>query len=632
MSRWGLWMSAAALCAMSATACKKPTTGLRVMVTTDFVPSSTMPQLHSVRLRVTNLQTGAELAEETVNVVDGTVSLPLKFSVFLVGAPNERVRIEAEGHTVESQASGMFEGRPGPITAARMVTGFVEGQIRVVPLVLYRGCWDRRLACEPDTTCSVSAACESANRDANTLPTYDRDAGDPTDVFNIPMDASMPDSAVDSGVDAMPPPNDVMMPFDGMGPIEAGVCNAGMPPANPTIMQSSVTEPGTSNGLTNLDIATVSNGMITADPPVEIAWLESRSGMQEVLSARVSSSGTIARPAGASRVLAPGAQWIRVLRFVDGMRVFGLTLGSMGELGIASALIDESTGVGTSMGWNPMASDWGRGDVSSPLHANVGTFGGLTPNNLLSCYGTTTSTLRCFPNHLETVGGTPMSMAAFSVTLPEPVGRVLSVVEPAGAMGMQAAMELGDRSGLMFCSFSMMGGASPACQTVKFTAPERVVTGSASAVWPDGAGSCGPNLGWHVAVITTNAMSELTLRAGRIPQAGASASDLTIAVSGLPNRTSLDDRTSIAYSPATCEMLLAHAVGDSLNVRRARAADRMVSGVSTISIRGGSPVRFVPQAPPAMTGGGDMHLGAAVLANGSLSLLRVRASCGGPMM
>jgi len=219
MMRARRWMSAFAMGAAMVSAlgaCRKPATGLRVMVTTDFLPSSSMPQLHSVMIRVTSVASNAVLHEEMVNVLNGSASLPLKFGVFLTGAPNERVRIEAEAHTVETQANPRDSmGNSTALTAARVVTGFVEGQIRVVPMVLYRGCWDSRVRCEPNSTCGPTAMCERAQRDPNTLPTYDRDAGDPTDVFSILMDATMSGDAGDSGALDASLPVDATLPIDG---------------------------------------------------------------------------------------------------------------------------------------------------------------------------------------------------------------------------------------------------------------------------------------------------------------------------------------------------------------------------------------------------------------------------------
>ena len=93
------WLSAAALtvAALSGASCKKPATGLRVLVTTDFSPSSTTPPLHSVLVRVSDVRTGAELIADTINVLDGAATLPLKFSVFLTTAASDRVRIADRG-------------------------------------------------------------------------------------------------------------------------------------------------------------------------------------------------------------------------------------------------------------------------------------------------------------------------------------------------------------------------------------------------------------------------------------------------------------------------------------------------------------------------------------------------------
>lgn len=624
MSRWGLWMSAAALCALSVAGCKKPTTGLRVMVTTDFVPSSTMPQLHSVRLRVTNLQTGAELAEETVNVVDGTVSLPLKFSVFLVGAPNERVRIEAEGHTVESQASGMFEGRPGPITAARMVTGFVEGQIRVVPLVLYRGCWDRRLACEPNTTCSASAACESASRDANTLPSYDRDAGDPSDVFEIPMDASAPDGAVDSGVDAMMPPGDAMMP-----PGDAGLCpfNGAAPTLEVTDIAGSETIDPT---LFDVTLHQAPQTLMMNSAQLELAWAAPSMMMRLAYSARVNSAGMVVRTRESSgRSISPATlQWLQPVRFGAGVSVFGLSVDMTGSLGLNTAVIDAINGLSTPVnGWNAVMG-WGMGDVSSPAHSAIATIGGNTPNSTLACYTTTRGSLRCFRNTLVGGSGAPMPGMPFDVTTTAgPLGRLLGLAE-GGPNQLQFAAETADRTGVAICSFSVAG--TPADPTMATCAVARtpmsapIVAGTASAAWAS-AGMCVNNeQSWYVSLIASTPGGPRLLAgrlAGSTPGFIATINEVA---------SGMDQRTAISVSPSQCEMLVVASANDSADFRRVRVTDGQVGLRFTQRMAAGSPVKLVPQAPSATMG--DQHMGAFINASGALSAFRVRASCGGLMM
>jgi hypothetical protein len=291
---------AAAAMAVCGPGCKRAPTGLRVLVTTDFVPSASMPALHSVVLRVRRPgANGAVLREEPITLARDGSNLPLKFSVFLTSAPSDQVVIEAEAHTLESLSrTDPMTMRTGvPVTASRVITGFVEGEIRVVPMVLYRGCWDLGVACTADETCGPQARCESAQRNPSTLPTYNGDAGDPLDVFtpaseaSVPMDASADATTVDAGRDAtviedrfVPPPDNMVMP-----PVDGGACRTDVGntitltvPAMPTVARALLPS-----------IASLDNGMPGAALRYRVAWLTVEgSGLQAVRSATVTSDAT----------------------------------------------------------------------------------------------------------------------------------------------------------------------------------------------------------------------------------------------------------------------------------------------------------------------------------------------------
>ncbi len=205
------------MAALGAGGCRKPASGLRVLVTTDFVPGSTSPPLHSVVLRVrsgTGLLVAPPLKELTVRLDETGANLPLAFNVFLPSGTAESVILEAEAHTLASiSAAQRPGGNPGaPVTVARVVTGFVEGEVRVVPMVLYRGCWDWEVRCRLEETCGPQGTCESAARNPGSLPVYNPDAGD------LITGVLTPDAAVPSDVATV----DATVPMDATGPMDAG--------------------------------------------------------------------------------------------------------------------------------------------------------------------------------------------------------------------------------------------------------------------------------------------------------------------------------------------------------------------------------------------------------------------------
>jgi hypothetical protein len=298
-SRVATALAAAAMTA-SAQGCKRAPTGLRVLVTTDFVPSASMPALHSVVLRVRRPgANGAVLREEPITLARDGSNLPLKFSVFLTSAPSDQVVIEAEAHTLESLSlMDPVTMRTGvSVTASRVITGFVEGEIRVVPMVLYRGCWDLGVACTADETCGPQARCESAQRNPSTLPSYNGDAGDPLDVFtpaseaSVPMDASMDVGPVDAGRDVtvmedrfVPPPDNFVMP-----PVDGGACRTDV---GNTITLTVPAMPDVARALLAA-IASLDNGMPGASLRYRVAWLTvAGNGLQAVRSATVTSDAT----------------------------------------------------------------------------------------------------------------------------------------------------------------------------------------------------------------------------------------------------------------------------------------------------------------------------------------------------
>jgi len=85
---------------------------------------------------------------------------------------------------------------PEPALHARVLTGFLRGEVLVVRVVLHNGCVDLERPCGPMQTCD-GMACVSATRDPNSLPTWpESDAGGG-------QDASMDDG----GMMDVPPPD-----------------------------------------------------------------------------------------------------------------------------------------------------------------------------------------------------------------------------------------------------------------------------------------------------------------------------------------------------------------------------------------------------------------------------------------
>lgn len=660
MMRAGRWMSALAVsAAMVSTlgACRKPATGLRVMVTTDFVPSASMPQLHSVMLRVTSLPSGTVLHEEMVNVLNGSASLPLKFGVFLTGAPNERVRIEAEAHTVETQANPRDAmGNSTALTASRVVTGFVDGQIRVVPMVLYRGCWDSRVRCEPDSTCGPTAMCESAQRDPNGLPTYDRDAGDPTDVFNIPMDASVPaEAGADGGgmdvlppIDGMGPPLDGMLPpIDGMGPPPDGMvmpsCTA--PFVAPTPVEFAMIGAGTQADPRRFDLLSrtqmVNVGGIPSNP-VELVWAPPyvMGTPQHVFSAQVTSASVTRMTAVAGTALGPGP--------IDVLSAYTTNVGGGGmmlaerfgvfaashmmaiepSMMVSGGVVDTMTGLAAATNYpspngtfSAMEShDWnGAAMMANPVPDSA------MPTTMTACVPTElSSTLFCYRS-----SGAAGSFA-FRVTLPVAAGnhpRIASMVDSMGAI--QWLIEPSNGQSVLMCSAMppMMPGSTvgASCETVSLPAGTRMAAGSLSGQWLQGPFNCPGSLnymgGWYGALEELTGMTS-TLRAGRFTGA-TTATNLWTAQSVM---TAGSVRTALGIAPGACEMLVTRLADGQLELRRAKIASSMVSApTNVVRFSAQSNVRSTALAPRGARS--DEHFVAVVDDVNAIRLFRIEAPC-----
>ncbi|MBL8683886.1 MAG: hypothetical protein JNK05_32240 [Myxococcales bacterium] len=622
--------------------CRRPPTGLRVIVTTDFLPSATTPALHTVRLRVTRVSDGRVLHTEPVNVSSASGALPLKFSVFLNGAGGEQVRIEAEAHTIDSQADERNTG----LTAARVVTGFVEGEIRVVPMVLYRGCWDMQVRCEPNSTCGPTAMCQSAQVDQRELPTFDRDAGDP-DVLAPSMDAGS-----DGGLDVMdasdvapadrviPPddsPVDVMMPPVDVMPPPADGCAVLPPPAATT-----VTITGSNAAIGLFDIVSRDNAMMVmpdggmpmaSDPELEVAWAGPRSATSMasvLLSAGLRRSGASYSVVRTPReTLSFGAAPLQALALVRNggeLGALGLeeeTIAMMRRLRVIGAPISQSTGVG------PFSTFNTSGPFSMPpsgtLAKNAGFAVAATSPmgpSIVACV------LPPMGNALVCAFSDPSGMMTqtftvdFSVAALSPAPRLagLAIGGPGSgsAQGrLQFVLEWSDGNGYTTCStMETMPPVTPTaagvCRSVPATG--RIRAGSLSAQWIDGFNCGGPMMmgmlsGWFGALVESGDPND-TLRAGKLDSLVLRTGDLPIRADALANANA---RTAVSIAPAPCEMLVARTTSTSeVEYRRAYLAGGTIGLPVSLPANTNTELRAVPLAPPSSMPGTDDHIHAFV--------------------
>jgi hypothetical protein len=599
-------------------------------------------------LRVTSVSSNAVLHEEMVNVLNGSASLPLKFGVFLTGAPNERVRIEAEAHTVETQANPRDAmNNSTALTAARVVTGFVEGQIRVVPMVLYRGCWDNRVRCEPNSTCGPSAMCENAERNPNTLPTYDLDGGDPTDVFSIPMDASVTSDGGDSGAMDVLPPIDVMgPPIDVMGPPPDGMM--GSICAAPTV-PSPVEVANIANGTTAdpqrfdllvrpqpMGMAMSSNGkleLVWAAPPPTPTMM-----MQHVFSAQVS-AGMITRPASMTgSAVGPGP--IEALSVystnvgMDGMLRVGVFAGthdstmSPPTVQVSGAHIEEGMGITGLQGYPSPQEAFPA--VESFVWTNAMMMASPVPSASLP-----TTMTYCVPtassSYLYCYRSDGMTRLRFRVALPMPESTNAKLVAMTESMGsIQLLLELRSGSGgVQMCSVPLpnvsMAEVTASCTTIAPVGGETIVSGSVSGQWINGVFNCPGGVtmsgGWWGAFEANNGGTS-TLRAGRFtgrtsPTALEYAQDVTPAPLV---------KTALGLAPGACEMLVSRIAGTQLELRRSRIGSRTSTMSSTpISVHEQSALRSTGLAP--RSGTVDEHYVSVVDSSSVVRLYRIAAPC-----
>jgi hypothetical protein len=646
-----VFLAAMAVCGPG---CKRAPTGLRVLVTTDFVPSASMPALHSVVLRVRRPgANGAVLREEPITLARDGSNLPLKFSVFLTSAPSDQVVIEAEAHTLESLSRmDPMTGQVGvPVTTSRVITGFVAGEIRVVPMVLYRGCWDRMVACAPDQSCGPQARCESAQRDPSTLPTYNGDAGDPLDVFtpaseaSVPMDASADATTVDAGRDVtvmedrfVPPPDNVVV----MPPADGGAC-ALMAPT----VRSMPLSTGTAVEPSLVDLNTRPMVMPTA---LEVAWVGPPMGMpmspmQQVytvgLTRMAGMGGTgsflvqrAVNPSGNALTPLP-IRTLSVPRLVNDVGVVVLAEGMvpMTELAIVGARVDRAMGLEPATGFMP-PMEWARPAFGYQAKNSAIIPVGMGPDgaNVLACLGDTgAARLQCA--YIEPgPGGTIRRRTSFVIdhvsAMLGPGARLVAMAESMGAV--QFALEGSGMSGgaIATCQATMpfpsMGGSVSATCNVLRQSSGVVRPGSFSAQWSTGLMCGGGGMavaGWYGALVQAGASSMDVLRAGRIEGMN---------IEGLPAQWSVPMamavRTGTGLAPAPCEMLVAHGYGDSMDLYRARLTDRAISGRFTVPIHANSAIRVLPQAPPGDGPGIDEHCMTVVDRAGVVQLLTISVS------
>jgi hypothetical protein len=587
--------------------CRKPATGLRVLVTTDFAPSDTTPPLHSVVLRVRRVGdslASVPLREQEVTFGPRGEGLPLKFSVFLATNPGEQVVIEAEAHTLASR----MQPRPGgdgvgdPVTVARVITGFLEGEIRVVPMVLYRGCWDRALVCSPEQTCGPSAECESARRDPAMLPRLDPDAGDPTDAFApaVPrdggIDAREPDVSSPSGGDATPPDAGARdaTAMDGAG---GGPC---VPP--PTVRVSTV-QADLATPANEIDLAVrtppsspdggVSDGGAIPDaslppgagaPTVEIVWAQTvgmdllATGASMTWSGAGGAPALSRSPAMLGSFSVPSGRGLRVASYPSGqMALFAVSvmMGPMPSLTVNSALLD---GVVSGLGAPFSLRSWPDPIVGAqPANSVVvpASFDEMRRSTIVGCVASpNASRLECFHSRTGYEGSGADIPRRFSVSLPGIVMNPRLVAMVIEGPVLRFALELANGTGIASCGADVRLDTTPIevgavdCATM-LQMDGQVIPGSTSAQWISGS-ACGG--GWFAAAVQQVGGGGV-LRVGRID---------TGAFEGFARAESrpADARTttSLSVSTSACEALVAHRYGSTLDLVRVRLRERIAGG------------------------------------------------------
>ncbi len=603
-----------------------------MLVTTDFAPSDTMPPLHSVVLRVRRLgdgPTNAPLREQEVTLGARGEALPLKFSVFLATNPGEQVVVEAEAHTLASRlrprAGG--EGVGEPVTVARVITGFVEGEIRVVPMVLYRGCWDRRLLCSPEQTCGPSAECESARRDPNSLPRLDPDAGDPTDAFTpavsrdagtdaSAMDASPPSvESMDAGVsDAGAADVTDAGSMDARW-IEAGAADAGCLP-RPTAQRTVVvTRGGGTFEPVDFDLAPSVEGAggdggaaDAAASAVELVWAEREMTGLLVRGSTVELSGatpviTRMAPAFGSASF-PGASALQFTRFPAGpLAVITHALGPMGRDVLSAVSLLDPFGLSapfTLANWVPSSTEFRLANSAS-----VGVGFDMMAPRAISCVGDDAAPfLACAYQRPGAGGSGSLPPELFAVSLPAPIvprPRLVSMVYEGATL--RFALELAGMTGVAVCAANVTLGSPVSvgpvsCERLMQTTGS-VVPGSTSVQWIPGD-ACGG--GWFGALVQQTMAGHL-LRAGRLQGT---------AIEGLaPGRTVLataSARTAVSLRATGCEMLVAQGYDGTMDVSRLRLSDRRFSEALTLQVASARPIRMLPTSRRFGTGP-EIHVG-----------------------
>lgn len=617
---WAMILCAGALAVAS---CRRAPTGLRVIVTTNFEPASTSPQLHTVRLRVTRLSDGRVLHSEGVRVLSATTALPLKFNVFLAGNGGEQVRIEAEAHTVDTHTDDSHRG----LTAARVVTGFVEGQIRVVPMVLYRGCWDRRVQCDPDSTCGPTASCTSAQVDQRELPTFTSDAGDPdvivpgemdggTDASTDGSEESGIDSGVDSGIDARSDVTDARFEdvraegtLDSGSDVSSGDAGCPMPRVLTIPMSRAVPH---RFAMTTIPLS--GDGGMMPGSAVEVVFERTSAPMMLALA-----DARMARDASGEWTVARGAA---SAHSISGQRLLGLDIKQGRNLTEMFALVEQPEsmserryvvvgsrvgdmlGIGapvgqtptTTLGQLPMRPSW---DVA---------FGasGDDPMRLdaVTCMRETSGSLFCQAR--SSMSGT---VRGFTVNLPP--GRTTNyrlVALEASSTEARFVLEASDGLDYALCSVGVPGAdgavVGAVCNVVESMDP--IVPGSMYAQWIEGF-NCGGMMmaaGWYGSLLRIESGTR-RLRAGRLPTSGMLSLPISV------DELSAAATTAFSIAPAACEMLVAVKGGAEIRYRR-----RLLSGMPSTrepfrvtTANDVSAIRAVPFAPPVPSmPGTDEHI------------------------
>ncbi len=636
MNRWVGQLGAllGGLCLAAVGGCRKPATGLRVLVTTDFAPSETTTPLASVILRVRRVGDSAAtlaLREEEVPFGPRAVTLPLAFNVFLATNAGDQVVIEAEAHTLASRV----RPRPGgdgvgdPVTVARVITGFVEGEIRVVPMVLYRGCWEARRACRPDETCGPRAECEPARTNPATLPRLDLDAGDPTDVFTpavtdaTAMDATVTDTAFHDVTAVEVRVSDVLSPDvergDG-GARDGGATDA----ACPLVVRPEFTPllPGPTMGTMDPSMVDLLRRPAMApmvpmggppDQSLVVVW-----GEAEMMDARLARGVTVTMlPSGPMVTRSPEEMGAARFPVARALRLASDSSGAIAVYAPSQMNVGGTAPIGLSMSQINAAGAFtttsSLGNSADPFAVDAlqqGAFQGrplaMGESSGLVCTPTTLDGgmggVACVQFVGTVTGSRSPRSGRFSLPAGLRASRVAGMtVETASATGtLHLALELAEGGGVATCQLPLsgelpiMGVLTCTVRMAGMGSP--VLQGSLAAQWIPGMICEG---GWFVSFVQQGSGGMDTLRAGRFAVRMGASPMLEGLSPGVPVPIGTSS-TTLSVGASTCQLLVANVVVGptftNMELRRFRSSGEVASARATQFIANGAAPRLLPLA------------------------------------